>query len=367
MSQSTVLKEEDRIKVLFYDCIRSDDVDIESGQRCPIKPYDMVKDPHVVDPAWGKKLSTDNLAEEMQHQRENLESLFAHCSEDGNNLQEYLERALCNKIQKKIKENRESILRMYKENLPKVISPHLSGLLYKRIKMNHYQNLHEKHLHPSFEYRGGAGRARKNKDHPFYGLTAKINGDKSRYEEYLTFLLLDPIHDYKSTYKTVPRNYLVSQYSQTADVAIKNESGENLKGTYNAYLYKIIVNGIIDPINHNSMTLMKDLTKYKIPFDESRYPELAKVAHMSLFASYLSVLSEQSLVDFQIYKTNALDDILLHSENNEIFFYNMKKNVIIYDHVNKFWYYQMDGKNCYYSDDFFDMFDDLLDLMTNSS
>lgn len=366
MSQNSFLKQEDRIKVLFYDSIRYNDVEFESGDYCSIKPGNMKSDPYVLDQSWMRtKLSSESVTEEMQQQRDNLESLFAQCSEDvstGNNLQEYLERALCNKTQKKIKENREMVKRIYKETLPKIISSHMTSLLYTRVKINHHQTIHEKYLHPQFEYKKSLSS--KMNEHPFYGLPAKINSDKSRFEEYLAFLVLNPLHDYKATYRTIPRNFLISQYVRPIDIQLIDKSGVHMTETYNSYLYKLVVLGIIDPSNHNNMTRMRDLIKYKIPFNESKYPNLTNLVHMNLYASYLSVLTEKSLIDFQIYKTNSLDDVLLYSKSSSgIYFYNMKKNIIIYDHINNYWYYQMNGTNCYKTDDFFTMFDDLLELL----
>lgn len=147
------------------------------------------------------------------------------------------------------------------------------------------------------------------------------------------------------------------------DQEIVDKFGVAMKETYNSYLYKLVILGIIDPPNYNTMTHMRDLINYKIPFNESEYPDLTKLIRMSLYASYLSVLTEKSLIDFQIYKTNSLDGIVLYSKNSGIYFYNMKKNVIIYDHINKYWYYQMNGTNCYKTEDFFTMFDDLLELL----
>ena len=213
-------------------------------------------------------------------------------------------------------------------------------------------------MDPKFEYRETTNT--KKNDHPFYGIaTTKINSDKSRYEEYITFLVLNPLHDYKSSFKINPRSFIISQYIYTKDVNLVDKNGIAIKETYNSYLFKIVVMGLLC----SNMTHMKDLMEYKIPFDESKYPDLTKLIRMSVYASFLSVLTEQSQIDFNIYKTNSLDDIILISKEKNVFLYNMKKNVILYDHINDIWYYQMNGTKCYKTKDFFTMFDDLLDLL----
>ena len=304
ISQTSYLKGDDKVIMTFYDNIESDNTEFDYGDYCPIKPKNMESDPYVINQSWLRsKLLSDNMTDDFKHQRKTLESLFKHCSNnDGsssNHLKDYLERSFINKSHKKLKDNREMIKRKYEETLPKIISAHLTSVLYKRIKMNHFQKIHETKLHRHFEHRQTPHN--KINKHPFYGLPAKINGDKSRYEEYLVFLLLNPFHDYKSTFNIFPRNFIISQYQYSEDELLTDKKDEPMKLTYNSYLHKVVVSGIIDPLNSHTMTYMRDLLNYKIHFNETKYPDLAKLIQMSLYASFLSVLTEKSLINFEIY------------------------------------------------------------------
>ena len=360
MTRSSFLKEDDKLKSIFYDSIADNDVEFECGDICTYKPANMNSDPYVLDQDFvHKKLSSADITQDIQEQRESLESLFAGCSDLSidNHLQQYLERALCNKTQKKLKENRQLIKRSYQNTLPKIISSHLTTLGYEQIKMKHYQTIHEQLLHPQFEYR--TNTSSKINNHPFYGLTVTKNSEKAKYEEYLASLLLNPLHDYKISYKVNPRGFITNQYQYTNDLVLVDKNGIAINETYNSFLFHILVHRLLS----NNTTRIKDLMDYKIPFDESKYPELTKLIPLSIYANFLSELTEQCQINFEIYKSNALDSIILISDSKDTFFYNMRKNVIIYDHINGFWYYQMNGTKCYKTKDFFTMFDDLLELV----
>ena len=333
------------------------------GDYCPIKPSSMKSDPHVLHPNVERAiLSTSAATADFERQRDTLEQLFHTSSSGGSStntsLQHYLDRALCARSHKKVAEARETVRRMYKDNLPKVVSSHIAHLLYQRVLMNMYQRFHDTKMHRQFKYR--TGRPSLVNEHPFYGQPAVINGDKSRYEEYLAFLVLTPLADYKSSYKCMPRNFIISQYLSTADEELTGKDDTNLRETINSYLYKVVVMGMVDPVNQHKMISMRDLINYQVPFDESRYPRLAALTHMALCASFLSVLTMKTSIMFRIFRTDSLEDVMLYSDKTHDYFYNMRQDVLIYNHLKRTWYYQLHGADCYWTDNFFCMFDDLL-------